>query len=61
MRRSVSNGQETLFEGAADGPRGLPLPQFVALDGHHGLALPVSVLTAFAPLLLFGFRSTWGR
>jgi len=56
VRRSVNNVQETLFEGAAL----TVLVVFLFLNSWRstvitGLALPVSVLTAFAPLLLFGF------
>jgi hypothetical protein len=56
VRRSVSNVQETLFEGALL----TVLVVFLFLNSWRstvitGLALPVSVLTAFAPLLLFGF------
>ena len=36
VENSVSNVQEALFEGAAaDRARRVPLPQLVALDGHH--------------------------
>jgi HAE1 family hydrophobic/amphiphilic exporter-1 len=56
VRRSVNNVQSTLFEGAVL----TVLVVFLFLNSWRstvitGLALPVSVLTAFAPLLLFGF------
>ncbi len=56
VRRSVSNVQSTLFEGAVL----TVLVVFLFLNSWRstvitGLALPVSVLTAFAPLLIFGF------
>lgn len=56
VRRSVTNVKETLFEGALL----TVLVVFLFLNSWRstvitGLALPVSVLTAFAPLLLFGF------
>ena len=56
VRNSVNNVQETLFEGALL----TVLVVFLFLNSWRstvitGLALPVSVLTAFAPLLMFGF------
>ncbi|MFN8669801.1 MAG: efflux RND transporter permease subunit [Gemmatimonadaceae bacterium] len=56
VRRSVKNVKETLFEGAVL----TVLVVFLFLNSWRstvitGMALPVSVLTAFAPLLLFGF------
>jgi HAE1 family hydrophobic/amphiphilic exporter-1 len=56
VRRSVNNVQSTLFEGAVL----TVLVVFLFLNSWRstvitGLALPVSVLTAFVPLLLFGF------
>ncbi len=56
IRNSVRNVEETLVEGAAL----TVLVVFLFLNSWRstvitGLALPVSVLAAFAPLLLFGF------
>jgi HAE1 family hydrophobic/amphiphilic exporter-1 len=56
VRNSVRNVEETLFEGALL----TVLVVFLFLNSWRstvitGLALPVSVLTAFAPLLAFGF------
>jgi HAE1 family hydrophobic/amphiphilic exporter-1 len=56
VRNSVRNVEETLFEGALL----TVLVVFLFLNSWRstvitGLALPVSVLTAFAPLLIFGF------
>ena len=56
VRNSVANVEETLIEGAAL----TVLVVFLFLNSWRstvitGLALPVSVLTSFAPLLAFGF------
>ena len=56
VRHSVRNVEETLIEGALL----TVLVVFLFLNSWRstvitGLALPVSVLTAFAPLLIFGF------
>jgi HAE1 family hydrophobic/amphiphilic exporter-1 len=56
VRHSVRNVEETLIEGAVL----TVLVVFLFLNSWRstvitGLALPVSVLTAFAPLLIFGF------
>jgi HAE1 family hydrophobic/amphiphilic exporter-1 len=56
VRNSVHNVEETLIEGALL----TVLVVFLFLNSWRstvitGLALPVSVLTAFAPLLMFGF------
>ena len=56
VRNSVRNVEETLFEGALL----TVLVVFLFLNSWRstvitGLALPVSVLAAFVPLLVFGF------